>query len=143
MLLSSIFILTSCISTNPDLSLPSYYHTQNPLYIFSHKNPSHHNSCKGFDNVYKDILMRRIFCLLLLNSSLCCHRYIAPIISYPHSHIHVRPLVDSPAGRKAVDILLCIVDRQRKSWKLPFPLFNPTANQDNRKHSEHNHSGNP
>ena len=29
------------------------------------------------------------------------------------------------------------------NWKLPFPLFNPTANQDNRKHSEHNHSGNP
>jgi hypothetical protein len=47
-------------------------------------------------------------------ASLCCHRYIAPIISYPHAHIQVRPLVDSPAGRKAVDILLCIVDRQRK-----------------------------
>lgn len=29
------------------------------------------------------------------------------------------------------------------SGKLPFPLFNPTANQDNRKHSDHNHSGNP
>ena len=47
-------------------------------------------------------------------SRLCCHRYIAPIISYPHAHIQVCPLVDSPAGRKAVDILLCIVDRQRK-----------------------------
>ena len=46
--------------------------------------------------------------------TLCCHRYIAPIISYPHAHLQVRPLVDSPAGRKAVDILLCIVDRQRK-----------------------------
>ena len=53
--------------------------------------------------------------LLVLDRSLCCHRYIAPIISYPHAHIQVRPLVDSPAGRKAVDILLCIVDRQRKS----------------------------
>ena len=29
------------------------------------------------------------------------------------------------------------------SGKLPFPLFNPSANQDNRKHSDHNHSGNP
>ena len=27
--------------------------------------------------------------------------------------------------------------------KLPFPLFNPSANQDDRKHSDHNHSGNP
>lgn len=52
--------------------------------------------------------------LVFLDSSLCCHRYIAPIISYPHAHLQVRPLVDSPAGRKAVDILLCIVDRQRK-----------------------------
>ena len=52
--------------------------------------------------------------LLVLNGSLCGHRYIAPIISYPHAHIQARPLVDSPAGRKAVDILLCIVDRQRK-----------------------------
>ena len=26
---------------------------------------------------------------------------------------------------------------------LPFPLFNPTANQDDRKHSDRNHSGNP
>ena len=54
------------LSTNSDLSLPSYYHTLNPLYIFSHKNPSHHNSCKGFDNVYKDILMRRIFAYFCL-----------------------------------------------------------------------------
>ena len=52
--------------------------------------------------------------LVFLYGCLCCHRYIAPIISYPHAHIQVRPLVDSPAGRKAVDILLCIVDRQRK-----------------------------
>lgn len=52
--------------------------------------------------------------VVLLDSCLCCHRYIAPIISYPHAHIQVCPLVDSPAGRKAVDILLCIVDRQRK-----------------------------
>ena len=51
---------------------------------------------------------------LFADGSLCCHRYIAPIISYPHAHIQVRLLVDSPAGRKAVDILLCIVDRQRK-----------------------------
>ena len=29
------------------------------------------------------------------------------------------------------------------SGALPFPLFNPSANQDNRKHSDHNHSGNP
>ena len=48
------------------------------------------------------------FLLHILNRSLRCHRYIAPIISYPHAHIQVRPLVDSPAGRKAVDILLCI-----------------------------------
>ena len=27
--------------------------------------------------------------------------------------------------------------------KLLFPLFNPSANQDDRKHSDHNHSGNP
>ena len=27
--------------------------------------------------------------------------------------------------------------------KLPFPLFNPSANQNDRKHSDHNHSGNP
>ena len=47
-------------------------------------------------------------------ASLCCHWYIAPIISYPHAHLQVHPLVGSPAGRKAVDILLCIVDRQRK-----------------------------
>ena len=60
-------------------------------------------------------IMREIEPLLgVLDCSLCCHRYIAPIISYPHAHIQVRPLVDSPAGRKAVDILLCIVDRQRK-----------------------------
>ena len=26
---------------------------------------------------------------------------------------------------------------------LPFPLFNPSANQDDGKHSDHNHSGNP
>ena len=58
---------------------------------------------------YINFLLARI-----ADSSLCCHRYIAPIISYPHAHIQVRPLVDSPAGRKAVDILLCIVDRQRK-----------------------------
>ena len=30
-------------STNPDLSLSSYYHTQELLYIFHVKNPSHHN----------------------------------------------------------------------------------------------------
>ena len=29
------------------------------------------------------------------------------------------------------------------SGALPFPLFNPSANQDNGKHSDHNHSGNP
>jgi len=29
------------------------------------------------------------------------------------------------------------------SGALPFPLFNPSANQDNRKHSDHNHNGNP
>lgn len=29
------------------------------------------------------------------------------------------------------------------SGELPFPLFNPSANQDNRKHSDRNHSGNP
>ena len=29
------------------------------------------------------------------------------------------------------------------SGKLPIPLFNPSANQDNGKHSDHNHSGNP
>ena len=39
----------------------------------------------------------------VLDGSLCCHRYIAPIISYPHAHMQIRPLVDSPAGRKAVD----------------------------------------
>lgn len=55
-----------------------------------------------------------VILLFALDSSLRCHRYIAPIISYPHAHIQVRPLVDSPAGRKAVDILPCIVDRQRK-----------------------------
>jgi hypothetical protein len=27
--------------------------------------------------------------------------------------------------------------------KLPIPIFNPSANQDDRKHSDHNHSGNP
>ena len=27
--------------------------------------------------------------------------------------------------------------------KLPIPLFNPSANQNDRKHSDHNHSGNP
>ena len=53
--------------------------------------------------------------LRVLDRGLCCHWYIAPIISYPHAHLQVHPLVDSPAGRKAVDILLCIVDRQRKS----------------------------
>lgn len=52
-----------------------------------------------------------------LYRSLCCHRYIAPIISYPHAHIQVRPLVDSLAGRKAVDILLCI------QMKLSLPFF--------------------
>ena len=26
---------------------------------------------------------------------------------------------------------------------LPFPLFNPSANQDNRKYNDHNHGGNP
>ena len=55
-----------------------------------------------------------VILLFALDRSLCCHRYIAPIISYPHAHIQVRPLVDSPAGRKAVDILPCIVDRPRK-----------------------------
>ena len=29
------------------------------------------------------------------------------------------------------------------SGALPFPLFNPSANQDDRKHSDHNHCGNP
>jgi len=29
------------------------------------------------------------------------------------------------------------------SGALPFPLFNSSANQDNGKHSNHNHSGNP
>jgi len=54
---------------------------------------------------------------LFVDGSLSCHPYIAPIISYPHAHIQVRPLVDSPAGRKAVDILLCIVNRQRTLMK--------------------------
>ena len=51
---------------------------------------------------------KELVSLLGVDGSVCCHRYIAPIISYPRAHIQVRPLVDSPAGRKAVDILLCI-----------------------------------
>ena len=42
-------------------------------------------------------------CVVLLDSCLCCKRYIAPTISYPHAHIQIHPLIDSPAGRKAVD----------------------------------------
>ena len=34
--------------------------------------------------------------------------------SHPHSDIQVFPLVNPSAGRKAVDVLLCIVDSQRK-----------------------------
>lgn len=52
--------------------------------------------------------------VVLLDSCLCCKRHIAPTISYPHAHIQIHPLIDSPAGRKAVDILLRIVDGQCK-----------------------------
>ena len=62
--------------------------------------------------IVDDVLFNKVEKTLV--AYMCCHRYIAPIISYPHAHIQVCPLVDSPAGRKAVDILLCIVDRQRK-----------------------------
>ncbi len=52
--------------------------------------------------------------VVLLDSCLCCKRHIAPTISYPHAHIQIHPLIDSPAGRKAVDIPLRIVDGQCK-----------------------------
>lgn len=41
--------------------------------------------------------------VVLLDSCLSRKRYITPTISYPHTHIQIHPLIDSTAGRKAVD----------------------------------------
>ena len=47
--------------------------------------------------------------------------------SYPHAHIQIHPLVDPPAGRKAVNVLLCIVDSIYKVREV-FALTNQLGN---------------